>query len=105
MAGDYAAWKKRMEGYFMRVSLEGAYNKERPTFGALCADVLRWETEDEDAVVALAATLRIASAGSAHSSASSSAAPAGSNPAASAAPTAAAAASAAVSKSTRRESE
>ena len=101
MAGDYAAWKKRMEGYFMRVSLERAYNKERPTFGALCADVLRWETEEEDAVVALAAALRIVPAGSAHSSASSPAAPAGSNPAAPAA-SAAASAAAVADQATRR---
>ena len=59
-AGAYAAWRPRIEGYLMRVSLLVACTTETAGFDDLVSDVAYWDVCDAEALLARAAANRAA---------------------------------------------
>jgi len=54
--GGYAEWRPRMEAYFMRMGVQGVHTREmeKDTWEKLCAQVLAWDNEQEQADIARA---------------------------------------------------
>ena len=54
LPGEYAAWRPRIEVFFMRIGVQSAVLKETPKWKELCALVKQWDDERDEQLINMA---------------------------------------------------